>query len=294
MPQQPPPPLDLRAGAAYRGMDPATLDRAYDNSAAVADSAAWPERWSRSSAALRARMGGGLGMRYGAAERQELDYFACGMPAAPLLVFFHGGYWQRNHRDMFSFIAEGPMAHGFDVAVVGYTLAPEARLQQIVDECRAAADFLFAQQQAAALPFDAARMVVGGWSAGGHLAAMLVRRDHRPRGALSISGIFDLEPVWRSKYNEKLGLRAEDVPPLSPLYRIDPATPPVCAAYGTGELPELQRQSVDYARAANAAGARVAIAPMADHHHYSILDELCRADGKLIGPLRALAGSAGS
>ncbi len=43
------------AAAIYRGMDRAALDAAYNNSAAVADSADWLARWRELSAAARAR-----------------------------------------------------------------------------------------------------------------------------------------------------------------------------------------------------------------------------------------------
>jgi arylformamidase len=51
-------------------------------------------------------------------------------------VFIHGGYWQRNEKETFAFVADGPRAHGIDVAVPGYTLAPQVRLTDIVEEIR--------------------------------------------------------------------------------------------------------------------------------------------------------------
>ena len=120
----------------YRGMDRAALDAAYDNSAAVADSAGFVARWGEESAALRRAMPQHLDLRYGAAPRACLDFFAAGTKGAPTLLFIHGGYWQRNAKEMFSFIAAGPLALGINVALLGYTLAPEARLDGIVDECR--------------------------------------------------------------------------------------------------------------------------------------------------------------
>ena len=69
-------------------------------------------------------------------------------------------------------MAEGPLAHGFNVAVAGYTLAPEATMEGIVREARAALRWL--HQNLARLGGDPARLYVGGWSAGGHLTAMLM------------------------------------------------------------------------------------------------------------------------
>ena len=61
---------------------------------------------------------------------------------AAKLLFFHGGYWQRNAKEGFSLIAEGPLARGFNVAVAGYTLAPEATMDGIVREARTALHWL--------------------------------------------------------------------------------------------------------------------------------------------------------
>ncbi|MEA3068811.1 MAG: hypothetical protein QOD29_257, partial [Alphaproteobacteria bacterium] len=125
------------ATAIFRGMDRATLDVAYNNSVAVADSPQWLMRWRERSAQLRggeAAQGSLLDIPYGKRPRARLDYFQASTTKSPLFVFIHGGYWQRNDKEMFAFVADGPRAHGIDVAVVGYTLAPDARLSEIVEE----------------------------------------------------------------------------------------------------------------------------------------------------------------
>src|SRR5215813_10992406 len=122
----------------YRGMDRRTLDAAYNNSAAVADSERYLADWLRRSKALRARMPDHLDLVFGDPPRARLDFFAANRPSAATLLFFHGGYWQRNAKEGFSFVAEGPLSRGFNVAVAGYTLAPEAKMDSIVREARTA------------------------------------------------------------------------------------------------------------------------------------------------------------
>jgi arylformamidase len=104
-------------GAIYRGMDRAALDAAYDNTSAVTDVQAYRERWLKVSAALRAAPPSKCDLRYGTRPRASLDYFPGGVAGAPLFVFIHGGYWQRNEKERFSFTALGPLAHGINVAV---------------------------------------------------------------------------------------------------------------------------------------------------------------------------------
>ena len=52
---------------------------------------------------------------------------------------------------------------------------------------------------------DANRIVVSGWSAGGHLTAMALSHP-QVKGGIGISGIYDLEPIRHSYLNVKLGL----------------------------------------------------------------------------------------
>lgn len=273
--------------AVYRGMDRATLDAAYNNSAAVADSSQWLERWRERSAVRRSGPGARLGIAYADRERTSFDYFAAGTSEeAPLLVFLHGGYWQRNAKEMFSFVADGPNARGIDVAVVGYTLAPAARLSDIVTEIDLALGYLSAH--ADQLGFDRSRIVVGGWSAGGHLASVAAMRP-QVRGALCISGIFDLDPIALCYLNDLLQLDDKEVEQLSPIRLAQFGAAPQSLVVGGDELPELRRQSADYADVARRAGLPVRQRTLPGHHHFSILDELARADGALTAELLTLA-----
>ena len=275
--------------AIYRGMDRAALDAAYDNTGAVADSQAYRARWWESSAAIRAQPGSRLDLRYGERPRATLDYFPSGRAGAPLFVFIHGGYWQRNEKERFAFLAPGPLAHGINVAVQGYTLAPEARLTDIVLEVHQALSFLVGL--AAEFGFDARKLFIGGWSAGGHLTAAASSHP-AVRGGIPISGIFELEPIRLGVLNDKLGLDAAEVARLSPLRNLPERSPPLQLFVGGDELPELKRQSEDYAKAARMRGLPVSLTTLPGHHHFSILDELARPDGALTGALVDLAESA--
>ena len=268
--------------ALYRGMDRATLDAAYDNTNAVADSQVYRQRWWDDSAAIRADPRSRLDIRYGVGQRATLDYFPCGAANAPLFVFMHGGYWQRNEKERFSFVATGPRNQGINVAVPGYTLAPEARLTDIVEEIREALTFLAAN--AAVFGFDRERIVIGGWSAGGHLTAVVAAHP-AVRGGIPISGIFDLEPIALGVLNEKLALSADEIATLSPLRNISDWSPPLRLFVGGAELPELKRQSEDYVAATHARGLPVSMNVLAGHHHFSILDEFVRPDGALTSAL---------
>jgi acetyl esterase/lipase len=272
----------------YGSMDRQALDAAYNNSAAVADSDRYLADWLRRSEALRSHMPDHLDLVYGDTPRARLDFFAANRTGAATLLFFHGGYWQRNAKEGFSFVAEGPLAHGFNVVVAGYTLAPEAGMDGIVREARTALHWL--HQHLAALGGDPAQLYVGGWSAGGHLAALLMN-EPLVAGSLAISGLFDLEPIRLCYLNEKLGLDDEQARRNSPLLNLPERSAKLIIAYGADELPELKRQSSEFAAAWSARGLLGEMIEVPDCHHYAVLEQLAQPDGVLVKVLAVFAGT---
>jgi arylformamidase len=276
----------------YRGMDRAALDAAYNNTAAVGQARrdAYVAGWSARSDAFRAAHGGRLDVAYGPGARQRLDVFACGATAAPTVVYVHGGYWQTNDKEPYAFLGEGLLPAGFNLALVEYTLAPAARLDAIVAEVRAATAWVI--DHAKEIGGDPARVFVAGHSAGGHLTAMAMS-DPRVAGGLAISGIYDLEPIRLCYLNERLRLDAAEAERNSPLRHLPARSAPVIVTVGLGELPELIRQSGEYAEARRQRGLPGRSLPLPVHEHFSILEELARPDGALCRALSDLAAPRG-
>lgn len=271
----------------YRGMDKAALDAAYNNSAAVG-----LERrdrhladWTARTAALAERVRARRDLRYGAGERQRLDFYPCGTAGAPTLVFIHGGYWQFSDKENYGCVAAGPLAHGINVALVEYTLAPALRMDGIVAEIRAALAWLRAQLGGLGAAPDG--FVVSGHSAGGHLAA-LAMAEPGVLGGLPISGLFDLEPIRLGSLNNKVAMDEAEAERNSPIRHLPPAAPPLVVAIGGGELPEMQRQSADYHKAWVAHGLASQHLVLPGHDHFTILEELARPDGRLTDAARGL------
>src|SRR5579871_6025891 len=119
-------------------------DAAYNNTDAVKNSAELNEMRTTRSAAFRKAHPAHLDIAYGPRERNKWDLFPAKDPKAPCLVFIHGGYWQRNAKDGFANLIEGPIAHGWAAALPVYTLAPDASLTEIVAEINASLDWLAA------------------------------------------------------------------------------------------------------------------------------------------------------
>jgi arylformamidase len=269
----------------WRGMNRAELDIAYNNSLAVPDGDKRRDGWIARSVEMRKKNPELLDLAYGPRERNRLDVFRSGKTRAPLFVLIHGGYWQRNHKDMFACMAEGPLSKGFDVAVIGYTLCPEVTLTELVAETHAAIRWL--RKEGPSRGFGEGKLVVSGWSAGGHLTAMTLGLDEVDAG-LAISGIYDVEPCRLNYLNEKLHLTAPEAAAMSPLLHLPKRKIPATIAFGLVELPELQRQSRAYHQARLDAGLPSGLLPLDAHNHFSIMDELAAPTGKLSGALNNL------
>jgi arylformamidase len=274
----------------YRGMDQTALDAAYNNGAAVGPlkRERYAAERARRSDLFRAEHPGWKGFAYGAAPRQRLDVHPCGDAGAPTLAFIHGGYWQTNDKEPMAFVGAGLLPSGFHFVNIEYTLAPAARLDAIVAEVRAAVAWtiLHAKEWGG----DPARVFVAGNSAGGHLTAMAMT-DPRVAGGVAISGLFDLEPIRLSYLNEKLQLDATEAERNSPIHHLPARSGPLVITVGLDELPELIRQSEEFAAAWTKQGLPGRYLPLEGHDHFSIVDELATPDGRLITALKALAGT---
>ncbi|KQO66669.1 esterase [Methylobacterium sp. Leaf87] len=258
-------------------LDRAARDAAYDNNAAVPDAAAQAALRNTASAAYRAAYPRALDIPYAPAPRTAFDLYPAADPAAPCLVFIHGGYWQRNSRELFACFAEGTAAAGWSVAMPGHTLAPEASLTRIVDEIGLALDWLAAHGPAHGI---AGPLVLAGWSAGAHLAAMQL---HHPAvvAGLAISGVYELGPIRDTGLNEALSLTDAQVAELSPL-RLPVVGKPLAIAYGTAERPALVHDARAFHALRSAHHAPGPLLPVARAEHFSILNELRRPGGTLV------------
>jgi acetyl esterase/lipase len=269
-------------------MDRAALDAAYNNTAAVGQAKRdeYVDDWSKRSDVIRQTPGAKIDLRYGDGARHRLDVFPCGKPGAPTLAYIHGGYWQTNDKEPYAFLGEGLLAAGFNLALIEYTLAPAARMDQIVSEVRRAVAWVI--DHAKELGGDPTRVYVSGHSAGGHLTAMAMT-ETRLAGGVAISGIYDLEPIRLNYLNEKLGLDAAEEDRNSPIRHLPATAAPLVVTVGLGELPELERQSEEYAAEWQRGGLNGTYLPIPEHDHFSILEELASPKGAILDALRELA-----
>jgi arylformamidase len=277
--------------------DPDWLDAQYNNRARVADAARILERWANASELARAQSDCVLDIAYGEAPSERLDLFRTQAADAPVFVFIHGGYWRALDKRDHSFVAPALADAGAMVVVPNYALCPAATIEQITLQMVQAVAWVF--RHAREFGGNPRRIVVGGHSAGGHLAAMLLNCEWQLvapdlpvgllRAALSISGVFDLEPIRHTRFlAPDLHLDAESARRLSPASMPAPAGR-LAAVVGGDESEEFLRQN-RLIREAWGAEAVPVCETLAGANHFTVLHDLADTSTRLHGIARGLLG----
>ena len=266
----------------YRDYDQAGLDAQYNLRARFPSHAKYMAQWQADGDAELARPGWRRDLAYGPTAKETLDLLVPeGGDArrAPLMVFVHGGYWQNLDKRDCAALAPAFAKAGIAYATINYTLAPVAGLDEIVRQSRACLAWLW--RNAPALGCDPNRLFVAGHSAGGHITAMLAATDWTRqgglpadllKGAFSISGIYDLEPIRLSYQNPVLKLDEGTVRRVSPL-GLKPVTKRILLTVGEKEPEEFHRQQKEFAAVWRKAGADVDIVSASGLDHFDILEK---------------------
>ena len=242
----------MRRNTITSAPEPAWLDAQYDNRRRVPEFAQHIARWRETSALARAGLRCHLDLPYMPSGVVSLDVFPAARRDAPVLVFIHGGYWRTLDKSDFSFVAAPFVAAGAMVVVPNYSLCPSVTIDTIA--LQTAHALAWVHRHAAPYGGNAARTVVAGHSAGGHLAAMMLAcdgarlaNDLPPRltyRAISISGLYDLAPIAATpSLQVDLRLTPDVVSRTSPAGFAAPAGAQLCSVVGALESEEFLRQN---------------------------------------------------
>lgn len=274
----------------YKGMNIETLEAEYNLLAhRGSDFPTLVQHWLDRSAAHRQASGARVDLAYGDGEREKIDFFAGGDANGPLLIYIHGGYWQRGDKNMYSFVSEAFVRHGVSVAVLNYSLSPLVRMGQIPPQIRKAIAWNW--HNASGLGFSREKLFVMGHSAGGHLAAMMMATDWPSfdaelpvdliRAGIPISGVFELEPIVHTSLNEGLGMDIPEAHAESPCFIPPMTNAPQLVVAGGGETSEFLRQSDDYATQYQTAERSMERYDVPEDDHFDELHRLAEDDSVL-------------
>ena len=279
----------------FRGMDADELEFQYELRSREADFEALMDRWMKRSADVRGASDVVLDLAYGSAERERLDLFR-GEREGPVLLYIHGGYWQRGDKALYSFVVEPFVAAGVHVAMVNYTLTPECRIGDITSQMRRAVVWLW--RNAERLGIDRDRLSVMGHSAGGHLTAMLMATDwpgldhalprDLVRCGIPISGIFELEPLVHTSINEGPRMDVEEARRESPLFMEPVTDAPQLVVAGGAETEEFKRQSDAYCERFRTPERSMDRYDVPDSNHFTELERLAEPDSEVFQRVMAL------
>jgi arylformamidase len=272
------------------------IDREYDVEQMVPDFRIFARQFIEGSARARAELAIRPDVRFGPTLDEYVDLFLPVRKAAPIFVFIHGGYWRMLSAKEFGLVAPGPVARGFAVAVSNYALCPKVRIEEITRQSRATIAWLY--RHAREFDADPERIFVAGHSAGGQQVGMLLATDWAGeyglppdiiKGAIAISGLFDLTPLRYSWLQPKLLLDHETIARQSPQFNLPRMAPPLILSVGEAESAEFHRQSRSYMEAMRARGLRVEWLDQPGCNHFTAITGFAERDSILCRALGALA-----
>ena len=216
-------------------------------------------------------------LKYGKGPDELLDFFPSSDRRSPLHVFIHGGYWQALSKNDSTFAGAGFVKQRVAYAAVDYTLAPQAKIGEMVEQCRRSIQWLF--ENATDLGIDNRRIYISGSSAGAQLAAMVILSAWEDyglpqdvvKGATLVSGIYDLRPLCRTYVNDPLQMDVPEAVSLSPLFMNLSGMPPTIICWGENETAEFKRQSREFALKSQQAGNDVESFELSGYNHFDIV-----------------------
>lgn len=259
-------------------------DDAFDNVKYIPEGSSFPTLWQSKSNDFRANCNQcQLNIKYGHHPREVFDLFlpTDNQPQG-LFIFVHGGYWMKFDKSYWSYLAAGPVAANWAVAIPSYTLAPASTLTNMTKQIT---QFIERVSMLVEGPLHLA-----GHSAGGHLVSRMICEDtklnpttlSRIQQVNSLSGLHHLQPLINTKMNQTLGLTEQQAHKESVVMHTPVLDIPVKAWVGELERPEFIRQAQLLANTWTQCEAIV----NPGHHHFSIINELTNPNSPM---LRALS-----
>ena len=261
---------------AEKFYSPQELERQYNvrDSRADYETKIVPD-WIKRSAITRTNLKSAIDISYGKSEKQKLDFFSSADINSPTVIFFHGGYWQRGDKSVYSFLANSFVKNNINFLAVGYDLCPKISITQIVSQAQEAIVWIW--QNANKLEINKDKFIVSGHSAGGHITGMMMGTEWNKISSdlpnnlilagIPISALNLLEPIRHTTLNDALKMDKEEAKSQSPIYLPPRTNAQQLIVYGANETDEFHRQSNIYYEKFKSEERKIErfIVPEADH-----------------------------
>jgi arylformamidase len=284
------PAVPPRGPLVWRDMDQQQLDDAYDQLKWASNRDQLTHRRAVLSELVRQRLGAPQRFAYGDSPSEGLDVYTTSSSNTPVNVFIHGGAWRTGAARDFGVLAELFVHAGAHFIALDFNNVDQAggNLMVLADQVRRAVAWVY--RNAEKFGGNPHRLYITAHSSGAHLGGCVLVTDWAkmfglPRdvvkGGLLTSGMYDLEPVRRSKRSQYVKFTDEAVQELSAIRHIDRLNCALTLAHGTCESPEFMRQTRDFAAAVQAAGKPVTLIVAEGYNHFEMLDALANPYGLL-------------
>ncbi|MES2184272.1 MAG: alpha/beta hydrolase [Pseudomonadota bacterium] len=265
------------------------LDDAYDQQKHASNIPQVQARRREANARSRQSHGSPRRLRYGPTGMETIDLYLCGRGAAPTNLYVHGGAWRNNTAADYAFLSDLYLGLGANCAFIDFDNVVETGGSLLVMHEQIERAIAWLWRHAAELGLDADSFYLTGQSSGAHLAACALcnslRREEVPqdlfKGAMLISGMYELLPVSLSKRASYVNFDAQTIERLSPLRHLASLHTPLVMAYGTEESPEFIRQSQEFHQAVLAAGKPATLDVAAGYNHFEMVEGLWNPHGNL-------------
>jgi arylformamidase len=275
------PPPHPKGPKVYLDYDQVELDAAYDQTVYEPDIDQLSAKLHSDSDTVRATLGPPHRVSYGPKDIEKLDIYKTAHLNAPVFIFLHGGRWQVAIANDYGFPAETFVRAGAHFVVPDFNWVQDVGgdLNVLAAQTKQAIEWV--HSNAAAFGGDPTRIWLGGHSSGAHLAGVALTTLQRDmvKGAVLLSGMYDLKPVRLSSRSSYVKIDDAAESALSPQRHIDRINAPLVVMYGTRETPEFQRQSRDFAAALIAARKPVDLIVAQNYVHMETVESLANPYG---------------
>lgn len=280
-----------RGPLVWRDMDQEALDNAYDQLVYAPNRDIILGRIAGASNRARESLGAPERIPYGPSEHERFDLFRAKTPApasgVPINVFVHGGAWRLGSAADNALFAE-PLVHaGAHAFILDFINVEQAGGSLVPMHRQVSGALAFIWNNAEGFGGDRSRFYVSAASSGAHLAACALSSGWREqklppdfcKGALLVSGMYDLAPVRLSKRSAYVKFTDDMERDLSPQRHIDGITTPIVLVYGSGDTPEFQRQTRDFLGALRQAQKPAEAIFAEGYNHFELIETLANPYG---------------
>jgi acetyl esterase/lipase len=209
---------------------------------------------------------------------------------APVFFFIHGGAWTSGDRAQYAPLGNRYASEGIVTVVPSYRLAPKNKFPAQAED--AAAALAWTVKHVGEFGGDTNRIFIGGHSAGGHLAALLMTNPKwlkaaglSPavvKGTICLSGVFDMMEGKDNVFGTDPELRRD----ASPLFQISKGAPPFLVTYCEWDYFSLGAQAKEFDAALRTNGLASKLVFVPKESHISEMLSVTKADDLTVRSVR--------